>query len=75
MERQAEAIYVALCRTWQRVCLVSETSAMRSVQRFEEEHDDMAIVLKGQSNSCAENNLGVEWRKKERIDEDKSEGC
>lgn len=48
---------------------------MGSVWRFEEERDDMAIVLKGRSDCCAENSLGVEWRKQERTDEDKSEGC
>lgn len=36
----------------------------------------MAIVLKGPSSCCyVENNQGRKWRKQERSDEDKSEGC
>ena len=44
-------------------------------KRLEEESGDMATVLKGQSGCSAEKNLGVECKKQERIDEDKSEVC
>lgn len=47
---------------------------IRSVQRFEEESDVMAIVLKGHSVCCAENKLGIEWGQQGRNDEDKSAG-
>lgn len=44
-------------------------------KKLEEESSDIATILKGQSGSSAENNLGAEWKKQERIDEDKSKVC
>lgn len=36
-----------------------------------EEHNDVALVSKGQCDCCADCSLGVELRKPERVDEDK----